>query len=187
MRSLFEILDMKNVNKAKKISFHGDFKTIELQNVNFKYKTSSEYIIKNFNFTIKQGKIYAISGLNGAGKTTLIKLLLGFYKPNKGQVLINGVDINKYSSESILKNIACVFQPFIKYPLTVKENIKTGICYTDDNLLESIKEAAKMAGASDFIEHLPNQYDTMLQKEWSNGVEISLGQWQKLALVRAFF
>ena len=187
MRSLFEILDMKSVNKTKKISFHGNFKTIELKNVNFKYKTSSEYIIKNFNFTIKQGRIYAISGLNGAGKTTLIKLLLGFYKPNKGQVLINGVDINKYSSESILKNIACVFQPFIKYPLTVKENIKTGICYTDNNLLESIKEAAKMAGASDFIEHLPNQYDTMLQKEWSNGVEISLGQWQKLALARAFF
>lgn len=106
------------------------------------------------------------------------------YDPQKGKILIDGVSIKEYSLKSIYKNIGVIFQDFIKYPLTARENIGIGNV-EEMNKLKDIEKAAKVSGADDFIEKLKNGYDTLLQKEWDNGSELSIGQWQKIAISRA--
>ena len=123
-------------------------------------------------------------GLNGSGKTTFIKLLLRLYDPQRGKILINGIDIKEYSIESLYRSIGVVFQDFIKYPLTVNENIGIGNLKRIDDF-EKIQFAAYISGANKFIQSLPNEYQTILEKEWEEGSELSGGQWQTIAISRA--
>lgn len=169
-------------NGKKELS--SDFKTIEFQNVSFKYPHTDTYVLKDLSIKFENGKSYALVGSNGSGKTTFIKLLMRLYDPQKGKILIDGVSIKEYSLKSIYKNIGVIFQDFIKYPLTARENIGIGNV-EEMNKLKDIEKAAKVSGADDFIEKLKNGYDTLLQKEWDNGSELSIGQWQKIAISRA--
>lgn len=100
--------------------------TIELVGVWFKYTDDGRYIIKNLNFKFEVGKVYAIVGYNGGGKSTLIKILMGLYAPQKGSILINGIDISQYNMNLYREKMIIVFQDFVKYPFTVKENIAIG-------------------------------------------------------------
>lgn len=185
--NFFELINMKKEKSNKKeLIFNGEFKKITFSNVWFKYPESSDYILKNISIEIEKGKTYAIVGLNGSGKTTLIKLLLRLYLPSKGHIYIDNTNIDDISIESYYKYITAVFQDFIKYPLTFKQNIGLGDIRRM-NIDREIISAAKSSGIYEYIESLPSGIDTKLQVEWTNATEISLGQWQKLAISRAFF
>lgn len=162
-----------------------EIKTIELQHLYFKYPENDNFVLKDVNLFLDIHKLYSIVGINGAGKTTLIKLILGLYKPTKGKILINGEDINEIDIEDYYQNFGTVFQDFVKYPLSIGKNIMVGNIESIDNI-EIATMAAKSTGADLFINSLPKTYDTLLLKEWTDAVDLSMGQWQKIALSRAF-
>ena len=118
-------------------------------------------------------------------KTTIIKLLLKLYEPDKGGIYIDGINLKDVDTEDYQRNLGAVFQDFVKYPLTVQENIGCGNISEIENI-PLIHEAAKKSGADEFIPELPEKYDTQLHREWSGGVQLSLGQWQKIAISRVF-
>lgn len=157
---------------------------IEFKNVSFNY-LGGPTILKNISFTLKPGEHLAIIGPNGAGKTTLIKLFLRFYEPQRGSILVNGNDLNDLKRDNWYKFVSVLFQDFVKFNMSVKDNIILG----NTNIVNDAKmvEAAKKAGAHEFIEALPNKYQQQLGKRFEDSTELSIGQWQKLALARSFY
>ena len=185
IESLLSLLNMESTLKDGKREFLVDkFSTIEFRDVWFRYPNSENYVLKGISLKLERGKVYALLGLNGSGKTTLVKLLMRLYDPEKGNIFLDGVDIKEYSLQSLYRNIGVVFQDFVKYPLTVNENVGIGnIAYMGN--MEYIKKAIAIAGADKFIQNLPRGYQTILEKEWDEGSELSGGQWQKIAIARA--
>jgi len=159
---------------------------IEFKNVSFRYPNTSRYILRNFNLVINPGEKIAFVGENGAGKTTVIKLLLRFYDVSEGEVLINGVNIKNVDLNKWYALVGALFQDFIKYQFTFKENIYYGN-KKENNNLELLKSAIKQSGADIFVKDLPDNYDQVVGKMFEGGIDLSGGQWQKLALARAFF
>ena len=157
---------------------------IEFQDVSFKYPNGSP-VLKNISFTLNPGEHLAIVGPNGAGKSTLIKILLRFYDPDRGTVLINNFDLKDLHLDNWYKFIGTLFQDFIKYEFPIKDNIILGDTTRFDE--QKMIKAATMAGADEFIEKLPRKYNQRLGTRFEGGVELSQGQWQKLALARAFY
>lgn len=160
---------------------------IEFENVYFRYPGTSHDVIKNMSFTIEPGEAIVIVGLNGAGKTTLIKLLMRLYDPSEGRILLDGRDIREYDPEDLYSIFGVVFQDFGKYAVTVSENIEFGdIDKTSDEV--AVEDAAEQSGADVFIEKLPKGYHTPLMRYFeADGIELSIGQWQKLSIARAFY
>lgn len=159
---------------------------IEFKNVWFKYKEKSPWILKDVSFKVSLKENLALVGQNGAGKTTLVKLLCRFYDPQKGQILVDGVDIRKYSTESLWQNFSVLFQDFERYAFSARESIG----YADSKRLSSVKKihkAAERAGIDDYIRSLPKGYETPLSRDFEDGTDLSTGQWQKIAISRAFF
>lgn len=159
---------------------------IEFKNVSFKYPKTERFILKDFNLSIQSGEKIALVGENGAGKTTLIKLLLRFHDVSEGSVLINGVDIKEIELDDWHKNIGALFQDFIKYQFTFKENVYLGDL-TKANEEKFLKEAIEKSGANVSLDTLPNGINQNVGKMFEGGIDLSGGQWQKLALARAFF
>jgi len=159
---------------------------VEFKDVWFKYPTSTSWILKGVTFKVDTTDNIAIVGKNGAGKTTIIKLLCGFYHPQKGEIKVNNTNISQYSPFSYRQRISALFQDFAQYPFSAKENIGYGDIGRMNNK-EEIKKAAKLVGIDDFIEALPKKYDNALDNEFEGGIEPSKGQWQRLALARALF
>lgn len=159
---------------------------LEFKNISFKYPESSRFILKNFDLTIGSGERIALVGENGAGKSTLIKLILRFYDPTEGEILLNGVNIKEVNLQDWYNQIGALFQDFIKYQFTFKENVVYGDV-TKRNDLQAVKEAIQKAGADSYLKDLPNGIDQIVGKTFEDGVDLSGGQWQKLALARAFF
>jgi len=157
---------------------------IEFRNVSFNYPNGPK-VLDNVSFTVEPGESIALVGHNGAGKTTIVKLLCRFYDVSGGEILINGINIKDLDLSHWYKFLGTLFQEFVKYHFTVKENIFLGS--PDKNDEKAMKEAAVKSGAAEFIERLPNKYDHMLGKEFESGEELSGGQWQKLAIARAFY
>jgi len=155
------------------------------ENVSFKYHGSEKYALKNLSFSLNVGEKLALVGENGAGKTTLVKLLARLYAPTEGRILLDGVDINSYHSDEYRAKIGVIFQDFFKYMFTAKENISIGNIVERENQ-PLIEKAAKKSLADEVIEGLENKYDQMLGKHFEGGVELSGGQWQKIALARAY-
>lgn len=158
---------------------------IEFRNVSFRYPGSDYDVLRGINLHIRPGERIALVGLNGAGKTTLIKLLTRLYDPTDGRVLLDGIDLREYDLESLHQRFGVIFQDFVRYQFTVRENIAFGQVDDLDNL-DRIRAAADRGGAIPVIERLPKGYDTMLGRRWERGQELSGGQWQKIALARAF-
>jgi ATP-binding cassette subfamily B protein len=159
---------------------------IEFKFVSFKYPRSERYILKDFNLTIKSGERIALVGENGAGKTTIIKLLLRFYDVTEGEILINGVNIKELDLSEWHKYIGALFQDFIKYQFKFKDNIYLGnLSKTDNEKL--LRDAISKSGADKYLDTLPNGIEQIVGKMFEGGVDLSGGQWQKLALARAFF
>lgn len=157
---------------------------IEFRNVSFKYP-DGQMVLKDISFTIKSGESVALVGANGAGKSTIIKLICRFYDVTEGEILINGINIKDIKLSSWYKCTGTLFQDFVHYYLTVKDNILLGDPNKFDEKL--MREAAKKAGALEFIEKLPKGFDQTLGREYEEGEELSIGQWQKLAIARAFY
>lgn len=158
---------------------------IEFKHVSFCYPGSEVFVLRDINLHIQPGERIALVGLNGAGKTTLIKLLTRLYDPTDGQILLDGVDLREYDLSSLHQRFGVIFQDFVRYQFTVRENIGFGQVDALDDL-ERIKEAADRGGATPIIEAMPEGYETMLGRRWEKGQELSGGQWQKIALARAF-
>jgi ABC-type multidrug transport system fused ATPase/permease subunit len=150
---------------------------IRFENVTFGY-TSNLPVIRNISFTLEKNKKIAIVGPTGAGKSTIINLLIRFYDPQEGKILINGYDIRKISLSSLRKNISVVLQDSFLFPVTIRENIKFGNPNASD---EEVVAAAKAIGAHNFIMKLPGNYDYLIQESSSN---ISIGQRQLISFAR---
>lgn len=160
---------------------------VEFRNVYFRYPGTTRNVIKDMSFVIEPGEAVVIVGLNGAGKTTLIKLLMRLYDPTEGTILLDGRDIREYDPEDLYSIFGVVFQDFGKYAVTVSENIEFGDIDKEVDF-EVVQDAAEQSGADTFIEKLPRSYDTPLMRYFeSDGIELSIGQWQKLSIARAFY
>ena len=158
---------------------------IEFRNVSFQYPGAERLVLQNVSFTLQPGSSVALVGDNGAGKTTLVKLLARFYDPTEGAILLDGRDLRDYDVAALQANIGVIFQDFVRYQVTAQENIGFGrVAEVDD--LARIMAAADKGGAVPVIEKLPNGYQTMLGKTFENSVDLSGGEWQKMALSRAF-
>ncbi|MEM7758998.1 MAG: ABC transporter ATP-binding protein [Cyanobacteria bacterium P01_A01_bin.40] len=158
---------------------------ISFNHVSFQYADSARQALKNINLTIKPGETIALVGENGSGKTTLIKLLCRLYDPTEGSITIDGVDIRLFRIADLRRQISVIFQDYAKYHFSAAENIRLGnidVAAKD----ERIFSASMYAGADDVIKKLPQGYDTVLGKLFDRGEELSIGQWQKIALARAF-
>lgn len=158
---------------------------IELRNVSFQYAGSDRLALDGVSFTIDPGETVAIVGRNGAGKTTLIKLLSRLYDPTSGQVLIDGQDVRDYDPDDLRQQIGVLYQDYATYQTTARENIGFGRVEQMEDA-GRIAGAAERGGATELIERLPSRYETMLGKWFDEGYNLSGGEWQKVALSRAF-
>lgn len=160
-------------------------KGIQFHHVSFQYPSSNRKGLEDISLTIQPGEVVALVGENGAGKTTLIKLLCRLYDPTAGMITFEGIDLRDFSPTDLRRQISIVFQDYAKYHLTAQENIWLGNIDLPLND-KPIEEAARKAGADDVIKSLPKGYETLLGNWFEEGEELSIGQWQKIALARAF-
>lgn len=166
---------------------HGAPHTIEFKNVSFAYPGTERYVIKNVNLKFRPGETVVLVGLNGAGKTTLIKLLTRLYDPTEGVILLDGKDIREYDTHELYNIFGIIFQDFGKYAVSVSENISFGNIDAEPDPAR-IRESARQSSADEYIRALPRDYDTPLMRIFEqDGIELSGGQWQKLAIARAFY
>jgi ATP-binding cassette subfamily B protein len=185
---LFQLFDLKPLltDCDNPVEIPADAMQMSMENVNFTYPNSTQPVLKDINITVAPGKVIAIVGLNGAGKTTLIKLLCRLYDPTSGRIKMGDHDIRQFAIADLRKNVSVVFQDFGRYNLSVKDNIRFGDIYgtRPDG---DIALAAQKSGADDFVEKFPNKYDTIMGRIFEDGREVSIGQWQKLAIARALY
>ena len=161
--------------------------TLRFEHVSFTYPGAAHEVLSDVNFTLNAGETTVLVGLNGAGKTTLLKLLMRLYDPTGGVIYLDGKDIRTYDLRAYYDLFGIVFQDFGKYALSVRENIAFGDIHRESTP-DAICEAAEAANAEAFISRLPDGYETPLTRMFElNGIEPSIGQWQKLAIARAFY
>jgi ATP-binding cassette subfamily B protein len=157
----------------------------EFRNVSFCYPGNSRMVVDHLDLHLRAGERVALIGENGEGKTTLVKLMTRLYDPVEGQVLLDGVDLREYDLEDLYREIGVIFQDFMRYEMTARENVAIGRIDQVDNL-SLLKSAAAQSMANEVIERLPRDYDQMLGRRFENGVDLSGGEWQKVALARAY-
>ncbi len=166
---------------------HNAAHTIEFEHVSFRYPGTERDVLHDINLRFRPGETVVLVGLNGAGKTTLIKLLTRLYDPTEGRILLDGRDLREYDVKELYKMFGIIFQDFGKYAFTVSENIAFGDINKEVKQSE-IVDAAVQSAADEYIRKLPDGYDTPLMRIFEqNGIELSIGQWQKLAIARAFY
>ncbi len=189
MKDLYWLFDVKPQMPQPKNPVELSSKTnptITFENVSFKYPNSEKLALKNVSFTVKPGDSLAFVGENGAGKTTVIKLLLRFYDPDEGRILVNGTDVRELDLTSYYTHIGVLFQNFNDYPFSVRDNIALGrVEDFSDN--KRVHKASQIANAEPFIKEYPKQYEQVLEVGFKDGIEPSGGQWQRIALARALF
>jgi ATP-binding cassette subfamily B protein len=155
------------------------------ENVGFKYHNTERWANRYLSFTLHAGEKLALVGENGAGKTTLVKLLSRLYDPTEGRILLDGVDLKEYDLYELRRNIGIIFQDYLKYQMSLAQNIAVGNIEELDNR-NLIERAAEKSLASSLVDRLPLRYDQALGRRFNNGVELSGGEWQKVALARAY-
>ncbi len=187
MSNLFEFLDIIPAQpRAGKRPFPSHLhKGIEFRQVSFRYPGTSRLVLQDVSFFCRAGECMALVGKNGAGKTTIVKLLTRLYEPTAGKILVDDVPIEEYDLESLRKQIGIIFQDFVQYEMTVADNIGFGRLEERGDR-ERVETAARASGAATFIDHLPQCYETILGRMFEKGEQLSIGQWQKIALSRAF-
>ena len=187
MKLYFDFIDIKNVN------YHGTLPIekredneyeIEFRNVCFKYPTCEDYVLKNISIKLRIGERLAIVGMNGSGKTTMIKLLCRLYDPTSGEILLNGIDIRKYDYKEYISIFSVVFQDFKLFSFSAGQNVATSNEFDKDKVFECLSAA----GLGKRILELPKGVDTPLYKDFDeDGIEISGGEAQKIAIARALY
>ena len=157
----------------------------EFRNVSFRYPGSSRLVLNGLSFHLRPGERVALIGENGEGKTTIVKLLTRLYDPFEGQVLLDGVDLREYDLEDLYREIGVIFQDFMRYEMTARENIAVGKIEQIDNL-KLLEESAQKSMADGVVGKLASGYEQMLGRRFEGGVDLSGGEWQKVALARAY-
>jgi len=155
------------------------------EDVGFRYPGAERWAVRNLSFALHAGEVLALVGENGAGKTTLVKLLARLYDPDEGRILLDGHDLRDYDLDSLRSNIGVIFQDFVRYHMTAAENIAVGRIEASADR-ERIERAAERSLADGVIERLPRGYDQIIGKRFRTGVELSGGEWQKIAIARAY-
>jgi ATP-binding cassette, subfamily B, bacterial len=158
---------------------------VEFRNVSFAYPGTTRLVLKDFNFYLRPGERVALIGENGQGKTTIVKLITRLYDPTEGQILIDGVDLRDYDMDDLCHEIGVIFQDFMRYEMTARDNIAVGRIEERDRL-DRIQTAAQMSLADEVIARLQDKYDQQLGRRFEGGVDISGGEWQRMALARAY-
>jgi len=188
LQDYFEFLDLKfeeNPSEGKLFPPEKITKGFEFKNVGFKYPKSERWVVRNIDFELKAGEKLAFVGENGAGKTTLIKLLLRFYEPTEGEILLDGIPVKQYNKTKYQQYFGVIFQDFVKFELTLRENIAMGEIEEIGNQ-SRIANAAEKSLADQVVSELPKGYDQQLGKRFKQGKDLSGGQWQKIAIARAY-
>ncbi len=162
------------------------FTSITARGVSFTYPGASRPALSGVDLDVQRGEVIALVGENGSGKTTLAKILAGLYPPTSGRVDWDGIDTATLDLAELRKNVAVIFQDFVHYQLPAQQNIGVGRAEAIDDR-EAVQTAARQSGADAFLSALPRGYDTYLSRQFSDGQELSLGQWQRVALARAFY
>jgi ATP-binding cassette subfamily B protein len=188
LQDLFDFLELKPLSGS-----HAGGKKIPrpiqqgfvFENVGFRYPETDVWALRNLSFTLHPGEKLALVGENGAGKTTLVKLLAHLYEPTEGRILLDGVDLCEYDPEDLRREIGVIFQDYVRFMFTAGENISIGNISEHENH-SRIEESAQKSLADTVIEPLPKKYEQMLGKRFAGGVDLSGGQWQKVALARAY-
>ena len=157
----------------------------EFRNVSFRYPGSSRLVLNGLNFHLRPGERVALIGENGEGKTTIVKLLTRLYDPFEGQVMLDGVDLREYDLEDLYREIGVIFQDFMRYEMTARENIAVGRIERMSDV-ELLQQSARKSMASDVLRKLPLGFEQMLGRRFDGGVDLSGGEWQKVALARAY-
>jgi ATP-binding cassette subfamily B protein len=155
------------------------------ENVGFKYSNSERWANRHLSFTLHPGEKIALVGENGAGKTTLVKLLARLYDPSEGRILLDGIDLREYDLDELRIQIGVIFQDYIRYQMSVNQNIAVGNINEVSNA-DLIRTSSIQSLAHPLIERLPDKYDQMLGRRFNNGIDLSGGEWQKIALARAY-
>jgi ATP-binding cassette subfamily B protein len=162
------------------------FDELTISTLGFTYPGTSREVLSGVSLNVHRGQVLALVGENGSGKTTLAKLLAGLYRPTKGTIAWDGTDIAELELATIRRHVSVIFQDFVRFPLTARENIALG-AGTLSAVDQDLRTATTPVGAREFLESLPNGYDTILSKEYAGGVDLSVGQWQRVAMARALF
>ncbi|HEX8351237.1 MAG TPA: ABC transporter ATP-binding protein, partial [Hymenobacter sp.] len=157
----------------------------EFENVGFKYRNAEKWALRHLNFTLQAGEKLALVGENGAGKTTLVKLLARLYDPTEGRILLDGHDLREYDPAELRQEIGVIFQDFVRFQLSAGQNLAVGRIEEKDNV-ERIESAAAQSLADTVVKKLPNGYEQMIGRRFAGGVDLSGGEWQKIALGRAY-
>ncbi len=158
---------------------------VEFRNVSFAYPGTTRLVLKNFNFHLHPGERVALIGENGQGKTTIVKLITRLYDPTEGQILIDGVDLRDYDMDDLCHEIGVIFQDFMRYEMTARDNIAVGRIEERDRL-DRIQTAAQMSLADEVVARLAGKYEQQLGRRFEGGVDLSGGEWQRMALARAY-
>jgi len=157
----------------------------EFVDVSFRYPDTERLVLNRLNFHLHPGERVALIGENGEGKTTMVKLITRLYDPTAGQILLDGVDLREYDLEDLYREIGVIFQDFMRYEMTAQENIASGLIEELGNIA-LIQQAARKSLADEVIERLPRRYEQVLGRRFESGVDLSGGEWQKVALARAY-
>ena len=157
----------------------------EFRNVSFAYPGTERRVLRDFNFHLHPGERIALIGENGQGKTTVVKLITRLYDPTEGEILLDGVDLREYDLDDLHHEMGVIFQDFMRYEMTARDNIGVGRVERDSTE-DEIERAAEKSLAASVIAKLPRHYDQMLGRRFETGVELSGGEWQRVALARAY-
>ncbi len=188
LSDFFEFFDIRPaiITTHNPLPFPDPIRTgFEFRDVGFRYQHGEKWAARHLNFTLKAGEKIALVGENGAGKTTLVKLLARLYDPTEGMILLDGVDLRLYDIVSLRRHIGIIFQDYLRYQMRVSDNIAVGNILQKENK-SLIESAAEQSLASDLVSRLPAGYEQMLGKRFQEGIELSGGEWQKVALARAY-
>ncbi|WP_018681247.1 ABC transporter ATP-binding protein [Actinokineospora enzanensis] len=182
---LFALLSVRSEGSSGTLSLEPGPPRITFENVSFRYPDAAEWALQDVSFDLPAGGVTALVGPNGSGKSTVVKLACGLYQPTSGRVRLNGKDLACYDPDTVRAQIATMFQDYVTYQATVHENVALGnLSHVDDP--KSVRQALARADALSVLKPLPAGADTMLGRWFGRGTELSGGQWQRLALARAF-
>jgi ATP-binding cassette subfamily B protein len=185
---LFSFFEIKPeiVSPAKPRPFPNPIREgFTFEDVGFQYPGAERWAVRNLSFNLRAGEVLALVGENGAGKTTLVKLLARLYDPDEGRILLDGHDLKDYDLVEVRRNVGVIFQDFVRFHLTARDNIAVGLIEARADQAR-IERAAEQSLANEVIEKLPEHYDQLIGRRFKTGVDLSGGEWQKIAIARAY-